>query len=79
MKTSCYLYDVRTFLYFRVPILSNMLRSILFIFIFFCAFVSIAQGQELAATITIQSNKVDNQVDPKTFIQLQSQLKDFIN
>jgi hypothetical protein len=38
-----------------------------------------AFGQELNATVTIQSNKVDNQVDPKTFIQLQTQLKDFIN
>ncbi|MFA9206428.1 MAG: DUF4835 family protein [Burkholderiaceae bacterium] len=33
----------------------------------------------LAATITIQSSKVDNQVDPKIFPQLQIQLKDFIN
>lgn len=79
MKTSCYLYDVRTFLYFRVSIHTNMLRRILIICFFFCAFVFIAQGQELAASISIQSNKVDNQVDPKTFIQLQSQLKDFIN
>lgn len=36
-------------------------------------------AQELAATVTIQSSKVDNQVDPKIFVQLQSQLKDFIN
>ncbi len=36
-------------------------------------------SQELAATVSIQSSKVDNQVDPKTFVQLQSQLKDFIN
>jgi len=36
-------------------------------------------AQELAATITIQSSKVDNQVDPKIFPQLQIQLKDFIN
>ncbi len=36
-------------------------------------------SQELAATVAIQSSKVDNQVDPKTFIQLQIQLKDFIN
>lgn len=56
-----------------------MLRRILFLFYFSCAFVFMAQGQELAATISIQSSKVDNQVDPKTFIQLQSQLKDFIN
>jgi len=36
-------------------------------------------SQELNATITLQTNKVDNQVDPKTFVQLQSQLKDFLN
>ena len=36
-------------------------------------------SQELAGTITIQSSKVDNQVDPKLFPQLQTQLKDFIN
>ena len=36
-------------------------------------------AQELNATVTLQTQKVDNQVDPKTFIQLQSQLKDFIN
>lgn len=36
-------------------------------------------AQELSATISIQSNKVDNQVDPKIFTQLQTQLKDFIN
>jgi hypothetical protein len=36
-------------------------------------------AQELSATISIQSSKVDNQVDAKTFTQLQSQLKDFIN
>jgi hypothetical protein len=36
-------------------------------------------AQELAASIIIQSNKVDNQVDPKIFPQLQIQLKDFIN
>ncbi len=36
-------------------------------------------SQELNATVTLQTKKVENQVDPKTFIQLQSQLKDFIN
>jgi hypothetical protein len=36
-------------------------------------------SQELNATVTLQAKKVENQVDPKTFIQLQSQLKDFIN
>ena len=38
-----------------------------------------SSAQELSATISIQSSKVDNQVDPKTFTQLQTQLKDFIN
>ncbi|MEI7589027.1 MAG: DUF4835 family protein [Chitinophagia bacterium] len=36
-------------------------------------------SQELNATISIQSSKVENQVDPKLFTQLQTQLKDFIN
>ncbi len=36
-------------------------------------------AQELSATVTIQSSKVDNQVDPKLFSQLQVQLKDFFN
>ena len=36
-------------------------------------------AQELNATVTLQTSKVENQVDPKTFIQLQSQLKDFLN
>jgi hypothetical protein len=56
-----------------------MLRKSILIFLFFSYFVIKANGQELSATISIQSNKVDNQVDPKTFVQLQSQLKDFIN
>jgi len=41
--------------------------------------VHFIHAQELAATITIQSSKVDNQVDSKIFPQLQTQLKDFIN
>ncbi|MEN9697343.1 MAG: hypothetical protein RLZ56_764 [Bacteroidota bacterium] len=56
-----------------------MLRKTFILFLFFYNFVFIAKGQELSATISIQSSKVDNQVDPKTFVQLQSQLKDFIN
>ena len=36
-------------------------------------------AQELAATVSVQSSKVANQVDPKVFTQLQTQLKDFIN
>ena len=46
----------------------------------FLAFLDISiNAQELAATVTIQSSKVDNQVDAKIFPQLQAQLKDFIN
>ncbi len=36
-------------------------------------------AQELAATVSVQSSKVANQVDPKVFTQFQTQLKDFIN
>lgn len=36
-------------------------------------------AQELAATVTVQTSKIDNQVDPKVFTQFQTQLKDFIN
>jgi hypothetical protein len=45
----------------------------------FSCTLHLLDAQELAASITIQSNKVDNQVDPKIFPQLQTQLKDFIN
>lgn len=48
----------------------------------FCLFVLLQYttvAQELNATITLQTSKVENQVDPKTFVQLQSQLKDFLN
>jgi len=43
----------------------------------FSGALHLLHAQELAASI--QSNKVDNQVDPKIFPQLQIQLKDFIN
>lgn len=57
-----------------------MFRQIVLItFFFVLAAFSKLSAQELSATISIQSGKVDNQVDPKTFTQLQSQLKDFIN
>lgn len=57
-----------------------MFRKIVFItFVFVLATFSKLAAQDLSATISIQSGKVDNQVDPKTFIQLQTQLKDFIN
>jgi hypothetical protein len=56
-----------------------MYNKLLFtIFLIGCT-VHLLDAQELAASITIQSSKVDNQVDPKIFPQLQIQLKDFIN
>jgi hypothetical protein len=56
-----------------------MLKKIVYIF-FIALFIDTSlPAQELAATITIQSNKVDNQVDAKLFPELQTQLKDFIN
>ena len=39
----------------------------------------IAHGQELAATVNVQTNKIENQIDTKIFTQFQKQLKDFIN
>lgn len=54
------------------------LRKVVFILCCFFAFQNL-KGQELAAVVSLQTNKVDNQVDPKIFVQLQSQLKDFIN
>jgi hypothetical protein len=47
--------------------------------LFFCFLNSKISAQSLAATVTIQPNKVENQVDPNTFIQLQKALKDFLN
>ena len=56
-----------------------MCKKLLFTIIMFSGTLHLLDAQELAASITIQSNKVDNQVDPKIFPQLQIQLKDFIN
>ena len=56
-----------------------MCKKLLFTIIMFSCAVHLLDAQELSASITIQSNKVDNQVDPKIFPQLQIQLKDFIN
>lgn len=53
-------------------------KRLLISFLFLLAFM-LVEGQELSATIGFQTNKIDNQVDPKIFTQLQSQLKDFIN
>ena len=56
-----------------------MCKKFLLTFIFMISALHFLDAQELAASITIQSSKVDNQVDPKIFPQLQIQLKDFIN
>lgn len=55
-----------------------MIKRLLISFIFlFTAFL--VNGQELSATVSLQTNKIDNQVDAKIFTQLQTQLKEFIN
>lgn len=56
-----------------------MWSKIISLFFFISLLHNVSMAQELNATITLQTNKVDNQVDPKTFVQLQSQLKDFLN
>ena len=56
-----------------------MYKKLLFTVFMIMGTVHFIHAQELAATITIQSSKVDNQVDSKIFPQLQTQLKDFIN
>lgn len=56
-----------------------MLKKLLYTFSFLLFSIGNSYAQELAATISIQSSKVDNQVDAKVFPQLQNQLKDFIN
>lgn len=53
-------------------------KQFLFLIILYCC-LNKATAQELSATVSIQSDKVDNQVDPKTFVQLKTQLRDFIN
>jgi hypothetical protein len=55
-----------------------MLRKYILI-LFFILSSGALIAQELSANVSIQSSKVDNQVDPKTFVQLQAQLKDFLN
>ena len=56
-----------------------MLNKYFFTFLLGALLSNSVTAQELSATVTIQSSKVDNQVDPKLFSQLQIQLKDFIN
>ena len=50
-----------------------------FLFLFVVCTSIIAHGQELAATVNVQTNKIENQIDTKIFTQFQKQLKDFIN
>lgn len=57
----------------------GMFKKFLCTISFLALLVLSLNAQELAATVTIQSSKVDNQVDAKIFPQLQAQLKDFIN
>jgi hypothetical protein len=54
------------------------LRKWMILLLCFCTLQHL-KGQELSAIVSMQTNKVDNQVDPKIFTQLQTQLKDFIN
>jgi hypothetical protein len=54
-----------------------MYKKLLFTVFMIMGTVHFIHAQELAATITIQSSKVDNQVDSKIFPQLQTQLKDW--
>jgi len=56
-----------------------MCKKLLFTIFLISGALHSLHAQEIAASIIIQSNKVDNQVDPKIFPQLQIQLKDFIN
>jgi len=54
------------------------LRKFTLILFCICTFHHL-KAQELSAVVNLQTNKIDNQVDPKIFTQLQTQLKDFIN
>ena len=54
------------------------LKKLSILLLCYCTFQQL-KGQELSAVVSLQTNKVDNQVDPKFFTQLQTQLKDFIN
>ena len=44
-----------------------------------CLWSAHLHAQELAATVNVQTNKIENQIDTKIFTQFQKQLKDFIN
>lgn len=51
-----------------------------FVFLFLTIVLPVANfAQEFNATVSIQTQKIENQVDVKIFTQLQDQLKNFIN
>ena len=51
----------------------------IYLFLSFSLFFSASKAQELAATVNVQTSKIENQIDTKIFTQFQTQLKDFIN
>ena len=53
-------------------------RQLIFL-ILVCFWSLHLNAQELAATVNVQTNKIENQIDTKIFTQFQKQLKDFIN
>lgn len=56
-----------------------MLQKRLYIFLIIFLVGNSLHAQELAATVSVQTSKIETQVDPKIFTQFQTQLKDFIN
>ncbi len=50
-----------------------------FIFLFLCFSMVVAQAQELRARVNVLSNRVANNVDKKTFQTLQTALNNFVN
>lgn len=55
------------------------MRTIYFLLFFLFVIPCVSIAQEFNATVSIQTQKIENQVDVKIFTQLQSQLKNFIN
>ncbi len=51
----------------------------LFLFLLFCFFTSIVNGQELRARVTVVSNRVSSNVDKKAFKTLETALNNFVN
>lgn len=62
-----------------LPIDSSMLYKFICFCILLCSTQVYVKAQELNATISLQTSKVENQVDPKVFQELQTQLKNLIN